>query len=149
MIGSNGSLGFHNASSAKGPGVTVGRSRSVGKVNWIDDEFWPLNTTLWVKDFHGNDPKFVYRLLQWLDLGKYSEGAGVPTLNRNLLHPLEVGIPLLDEQKRIAAVLDKADALRRQRQESLQLTEQLLESVFIEMFGDPVRNSKNLPTDDL
>lgn len=135
VIGANGPVGVHDSSVAKGPGITVGRSGSVGKVTWSEDDFWPLNTTLWVKNFHGNEPRFVYRLLEWLDLRKYSEGAGVPTLNRNLLHPLEVGIPPINEQKRIAAVLDKADALRRHRQESLQLTEKLLQSVFLEMFG--------------
>ncbi|ADB19086.1 restriction modification system DNA specificity subunit [Pirellula staleyi DSM 6068] len=62
---------------------------------------------------------------------------------------IEIPVPPLDEQRRIAAVLDKADALRRQRQESLQLTEKLLQSVFLSMFGDPVGNPKNLPTDDL
>ena len=62
---------------------------------------------------------------------------------------IEIPFPPLDEQKRIAAVLNQADALRRQRQESLQLTEKLIESVFIDMFGDPVRNSKKLSTDDL
>ncbi|MDQ8187676.1 restriction endonuclease subunit S [Pelagicoccus sp. SDUM812002] len=143
VIGSNGPLDFHNTAIAKGPGVTVGRSGSVGKVHWIDVDFWPLNTSLWVKDFHGNDPKFVYWLLHSLNLGKYSEGAGVPTLNRNLLHPIAIRIPPLDEQKRIAAVLDKADALRRQRKEALELTEKFLQSVFLDMFGDPVSNPKN------
>lgn len=61
---------------------------------------------------------------------------------KNLLIPL----PPLDEQKRIAAVLDKADALRRQRKEALELTDKFLQSVFLDMFGNPVANTKNLPT---
>lgn len=82
-------------------------------------------------------------------ISKLAQGANINNLKNEHIDDLEIPLPPLDEQKRIAAVLDKADALRRQRQESLQLTEKLLQSVFIDMFGDPVRNTKNLPIDDL
>ncbi|MCY2976982.1 MAG: restriction endonuclease subunit S [Planctomycetota bacterium] len=78
-----------------------------------------------------------------------SGAAGQKRVPSDFLANLELPLPPLDEQRRIAAVLDKANALRRQRQESLQLTEKLLRSVFLNMFGDPVGNPKNLPTDDL
>lgn len=58
------------------------------------------------------------------------------------LKPIEVTVPSLPEQKRIAAILDKADSIRRKRQESVRLTEELLRSVFLDMFGDPVTNPK-------
>lgn len=67
------------------------------------------------------------------------------TLNKAKLERLEIPLPPLDGQKRIAAVLDKADALRRQRKDSLKLTEKLLQSVFIDIFGDPMTNPKGLP----
>lgn len=67
------------------------------------------------------------------------------TISKDEFLDIEIPLPPLDEQKRIAAVLDKADALRRQRQESLQLSEKLLQSVFIDMFGDPVTNPKGWP----
>ena len=71
------------------------------------------------------------------------------TLNSKKLGRLSIPLPPFDEQKRISAVLDKADAIRHQRKESLQLTEKLLQSVFLDMFGDPVQNPKKLPTDEL
>ena len=71
-------------------------------------------------------------------ISKLAQGANINNLKNEHIGDLEIPLPPLDEQKRIAAVLDKADALRRQRQESLQLTEKLLQSVFLDMFGDPV-----------
>lgn len=75
--------------------------------------------------------------------------AGQKRLPSEYLGNFEIPLPPLDEQKRIAAVLNKDAALRRQRQESLQLTKKLLRSVFLDMFGDPVTNSKDLPTQEL
>jgi type I restriction enzyme, S subunit len=105
VIGSNGTVGMHDEHVHPGPGVLVGRSGSVGKVSWSEGPFWPLNTALWVKDFKGNDPRFVYYLLSDLPLASFAAGVSVPTLNRNLLHPIEVSIPPLEEQRRIARVL--------------------------------------------
>jgi type I restriction enzyme S subunit len=89
----------------------TGRSGSIGRVFYIEDNFWPLNTTLYVKDFHGNYPKFVYYLLSSFNLKRFASGAGVPTLNRNRVHEEPVGVPVdVQEQKRIVALLDEAFA---------------------------------------
>lgn len=94
-----------------GPGVVTGRSGSIGNVFYVEDSFWPLNTALYVKDFHGNDPRYVFYLLQFFDLGRFASGAGVPTLNRNHVHDEAVWIATDPaEQKRIVAVLDHAFA---------------------------------------
>src|SRR6185437_15951470 len=85
VIGSSGVVGCHSDFVACGQGVLVGRSGSVGSVTWAEGQYWPLNTTLWVSDFHGNDPKFVFYFLRFLDLGKFTAGVSVPTLNRNTL----------------------------------------------------------------
>ena len=61
---------------------------------------------------------------------------------------LEIPLPPLPEQRRIAAILDRADAIRRKRQESIHLTEDLLRSTFLEMFGDPVTNPKGWETQE-
>ncbi len=142
IFAANGPVGNHNEAKVSGPGVITGRSGSIGKVHFVDSGYWPLNTALYVKDFHGNDPKFIYYLLSDFGLEKYSEGTGVPTLNRNNVHGVNVLLPPLPEQKRIAAILDKADSIRRKRQNAVRLTEELLRSVFLEMFGDPVTNPK-------
>jgi type I restriction enzyme S subunit len=142
VFAANGPIGLHSKAKVKGPGVVTGRSGTLGKVHFVESDFWPLNTALWVKDFHGNDPRWVARLLTWMHLEQYTRGAGVPTLNRNLVHVVEIPLPPLAEQKRIAGILDAADALRAKRRESIAQIDVLLQSTFLEMFGDPVTNPK-------
>jgi type I restriction enzyme, S subunit len=96
-------------------------------------------------------------LLHWLRTDeitrlatKESSGANLPRLSPKALLSFEIPVPrTLDDQRRIAAVLDKVEALRMERQESLKLTERFLQSVFNEMFGDPVMNSKSFPVRQL
>lgn len=125
VVGSNGIVGYHNESVADGPGVLVGRSGSVGKVTWIDEPYWPLNTALWITDFHGNDPLFVYFLLDSIDLSIAAAGVSVPTLNRNLVHPLPVAIPPLEEQQAIARVLHTAKLAEMAAEKVLAASQQL------------------------
>ena len=106
VYGANGVHGFHNRSSIEGPGVITGRSGSVGLVHYSESLFWPLNTTLYVKDFHGNNVRFVYYLLSSLRLERFAASTGVPSLNRNFVHPVFVPIPRLPEQETIVATLD-------------------------------------------
>jgi type I restriction enzyme, S subunit len=118
VIGSSGIVGYHSHFVAKGPGVLVGRSGSAGSVTWIERDYWPLNTSLWVSDFHGNDARFIFYFLEFLDLGKFTAGVSVPTLNRNTVHPLAIQLPDVREQKAIAQTLDAVqnikDALLRE-----------------------------------
>ncbi len=118
VIGSNGIVGYHASFVAKSPGVLVGRSGSVGEVAWVEQDYWPLNTTLWVTDFHGNDPRFISFFLRYLDLGRFTGGVSVPTLNRNVLHRIEVRIPPVVEQQAISsslqAVQEAGEARKRE-----------------------------------
>ena len=91
-----------------GPGVVTGRSGSIGNVFFVDEDFWPLNTVQYVKDFHGSDPRFVFHLLRRFDLKRFASGSGVPTLNRNFVHDEFVNVPPLLEQQRIVAILNEA-----------------------------------------
>jgi type I restriction enzyme S subunit len=102
-------VGFHDTAMVDGPGVVIGRSGSIGGAQWIDSDFWPLNTTLWVKDFRGNDARWVYYLLRSIDFTGYNVGSGVPTLNRNHLTHISVPVPSLSEQRAIAEVLGALD----------------------------------------
>ena len=114
VYGSNGIDGHHNRAAVEGPGVITGRSGSIGNVFYEKEDFWPLNTSLYVKNFHGNEPRFVSKLLESLNLKSYAASTGVPSLNRNFIHPLRVNLPPLAEQRAIATVLDTMDeAIRR------------------------------------
>ncbi len=142
IYAANGVNGSHNEVKITAPGVITGRSGTIGKVHYTDDDYWPLNTALYVTNFHDNHPKWVYYMLQSFKLERFVEGAGVPTLNRNLVHGELIPLPPLPEQIRIAAILDKADAIRRKRQQAIELADEFLRSVFLDMFGDPVTNPK-------
>lgn len=109
IYASNGVVGVHSESKVVGPGVVTGRSGTIGKVHFVDQDFWPLNTTLYVKDFHGNHPQFVAQFLDSFDLLSLASGTGVPTLNRNDVHVSKIVIPPLPEQKKIAAILSSVD----------------------------------------
>ncbi|WP_437802519.1 restriction endonuclease subunit S [Sorangium sp. So ce693] len=142
VVSSGGVTAYHDTSIADGPGVLLGRKGSVGAVHYVEGPYWPHDTTLWVKDFKGNVPRFVYHFFGQFPIGDYEASTSNPTLNRNNIHPVEVLWPPIPEQRRIADILDKADAIRRKRKEAIALTEELLRSAFLEMFGDPVANPK-------
>ena len=108
LVSSSGISDTHHKAAVQGPGVVTGRSGSIGNVFFIEEDFWPLNTVLYVKDFHGNDPRFIFHLLKNFDLLRFASGAGVPTLNRNFVHDELVSVPPFAEQRRISDILDKA-----------------------------------------
>jgi type I restriction enzyme S subunit len=109
VIAASGFSTWHNEFKVKAPGVTTGRSGTLGQVHYVKDDFWPLNTSLWVKDFNGNNERFIYYFLQTLNFEEYNSGTSVPTLNRNDVHKLDVKIPDLPEQQSIAQILSTID----------------------------------------
>ena len=141
VIASTGAAGTHNEAVVRGPGVVIGRSGSLGGGQFIKHDFWPLNTTLWVKNFKGNDPRFCYFLLKSLDLAQFNVGSGVPTLNRNHVHPLPVRLPPLREQRAVAHILgtldDKIELNRRMNETLEAMARALFKSWFVDF--DPVR----------
>ena len=145
IFAANGPVGVHAVAKCRGPGVVTGRSGTIGKVHFVQGDFWPLNTSLYVTDFHGNDPRWVFYMLQDFGLERFSQGAGVPTLNRNLVHGEPIRVPALPAQRRIAAILDKVGALRTKRREAMAQVDRLAQSIFVEMFGDPATNPKGWP----
>lgn len=109
VVYSNGIKNYHSEYKAKAPGVVTGRSGTIGAVTYVTQDYWPHNTSLWVTDFKGNHPKFVFYFLQNLRLDRFYAGSGVPTLNRNDVHKKSILIPTLPEQKAIANTLDTAE----------------------------------------
>jgi type I restriction enzyme S subunit len=111
VISSNGVLGYHNVAKVKAPGITIGRSGTVGLPHFINEDFFPHNTSLFIKDFKGNHPKYIFYLMKTLKLNEYGSGSGVPTMNRNHLHPIKVSAHLdKSTQQKIAKVLSDLDA---------------------------------------
>lgn len=118
VVSSGGVKSFHNTAMAQAPGVVLGRKGTLGKVFYLEDDFWPHDTTLWIKKFNDNNPRFVYYFFTNLDVIHLDSGAANPALNRNQVHPIEVDWPPIPEQKAIAERLD-ALAVETQRLESI------------------------------
>ena len=134
VVYSNGIMNHHASSQAKGPGVVTGRSGTLGKVTFVESDFWPHNTSLWVTSFKDNDPKFVFYLYDYIDFGRFASGSGVPTLNRNDAHAFKVSVPQdIDEQVAIATVLTDLDdelmALELKQSKTLALKQAMMQEL--------------------
>ncbi|MFQ2486332.1 restriction endonuclease subunit S [Aeromonas caviae] len=110
VVYSNGVVNTHNTYKVNGPGVVTGRSGTLGKVHYVEHDFWPHNTSLWVMKFNNSDIKFIYYLFSFIGFERFASGSGVPTLNRNDAHLFKISIPtLLKEQTAIATILSDMD----------------------------------------
>lgn len=134
IVASTNIKAYHNAYKVKPPVVVTGRSGSLGKVQYIDSKCWPLNTSLYSKDFRGNNPKYIYFFLQTMHLEQYNAGAGVPTLNQNHLQRLKIVVHDIDEQKKVADILSTYDNLIENNNKRIKLLEQMAENLYKEWF---------------
>jgi len=108
VISSGGISGLHSRAACEGPGVVTGRYGTIGDVTFVAGSYWPLNTTLFVSDFRGNDPKWVYHVLAVMPLEVDSDKSAVTGINRNVVGMLRAPKPPLSEQRFIATQLDRA-----------------------------------------
>lgn len=134
VVASTNIKAYHNEYKVIGPMVITGRSGSLGKVQYIESDGWPLNTSLYVKDYKGNFPRYVYYYLQTMHLEQFNAGAGVPTLNQNHLHSLKILIHKKDEQHKVASILSAYDSLIENNTKRIRLLEQMAENLYKEWF---------------
>lgn len=139
---SNGVLGYHNEFKVKAPGITIGRSGTVGLPHFIEEDYFPHNTTLFVRNFNGNDERYIYYLIESLNLNEWKSGSGVPTLNRNHLHPIEINAYLnVRTQRKISKVLSDLDAkieLNNKINEELEAMAKLIYDYWFVQFDFPI-----------
>ena len=129
-------MGYHNNYKVEGPGVVTGRSGTLGETQYVKENFWPHNTTLFVKDFKGNNRQFVYYFLKNYDIASMGGGAAIPSLNRNVLSNLSVTIPNLSTQINIATILSRYDSLIENYQKQIKLLEEAAQRLYKEWFVD-------------
>jgi type I restriction enzyme S subunit len=139
VISSGGVSSHHDTAGASGPGVILGRKGVVGSVYYVESDYWPHDTTLWVKDFHGNQPRFIYYFFLSIAarLATLDVGTANPTLNRNHVHPIKIKWPAArKEQHSIASTLgaldDKIDFIRRMNR----TLEAMARAIFKDWFVD-------------
>ena len=129
VVASTSIKAFHNEYKVEAPCVVTGRSGSLGSVQYVNRKAWPLNTSLYVKDFKGNSPLFVYYFLRNMNLEMFNSGAGVPTLNQNHLHGVMLLLPNKIIQKNFDKILTpifEVVELLVQKNQLLQQTRDLL-----------------------
>ena len=136
VVTSTSIMGYHNAFKAEGPGVITGRSGTIGEVQYVEDNYWPHNTSLYVKDFKGNHPRFVYYFMKNFGTGRAKSGSAVPTLNRNSLSGIDVCIPEIGKQRKISDILTAYDDLIENNQKQIKLLEEAAQRLYKEWFVD-------------
>ena len=134
VVSSSGVKSYHKAFKVSAPGVVIGRKGTLGTAFHVDDDFWPHDTTLWVKDFHGNDSKFAYFFVQCMGFEQYDCGASNPTLNRNHIHKLPVTFPPLPIQRKIASILSAYDDLIENNTRRIAILEEMAQAIYREWF---------------
>ena len=135
VYGSNGVLDHHNQAKVCNGGVITGRSGTIGKVFYTKGAYWPLNTTLFSVDTHENNIIYLAHLLRMFNLARFTEGTGVPTLNRNKFHSAPIIDVPIDEQNQFAAFVEQTDKSKLAVQKGLQELEILKKSLMQQYFG--------------
>lgn len=126
IVSSSGTTGYHSQSKALGPGVVTGRYGTLGEVYYVESDYWPLNTALYVADFKGHDPLIIFHLLSFLLRGVGTQKAAVPGVDRNVLHTIPVVWPparlqhaflevVRDNQRQIRVLTDMIEKLGQAR----------------------------------
>lgn len=125
IISSSGITDFHSEPAKTGEGVVTGRYGTLGQLFYINGDYWPLNTTLYVQDFKGNVPRFIYYFLKTLNLEKFNGASAVPGLDRNVLHKVDVNyISHIPTQRKIASILSAYDDLIENNLKRIKLLEE-------------------------
>ncbi|MCR9291861.1 MAG: restriction endonuclease subunit S [bacterium] len=105
IYSSGGQSGFHSEYKVVGPTVVTGRYGTIGNVDFVEGKCWPLNTTLYVRDFKGNEPRFMYYVVQSINFHAYLDKAAVPGINRNDVHRETTVAPPSELQTRFAETI--------------------------------------------
>jgi len=136
IVSSSGITGTHKEPMVEGPGVVTGRYGTLGEVFYISGAYWPLNTSLYVQDFKGNDPRFVAYYLRTVLSANFNSAGAVPGVNRNVLHKITVPKPPESKvsQQKIAAVLTAYDDLIETNKRRIALLEKMAEELYREWF---------------
>ena len=130
VVGSNGEVGRHSEALVKGPGIVIGRKGTVGAVNWVEPDFWPIDTTYWVRS-KGPHLRWLFWILARSGLNRLDSSTGVPGLNRGDAYRLVLPIPPKEEQRAIAAILDSAAEATRTTEQLLPKLAQLRQGMLV------------------
>lgn len=147
IYGSGGIMGYANDYICPAETVIIGRKGSINKPIFADTPFWNVDTAFGLcADKAKLFPKYLYYFCVNFDFERLNTTVTIPSLTKSNLLNIEIPLPPLDEQRRIAAVLDKVSDLIAKRREQLDKLDELVKARFVEMFGDCKTNPKGWET---
>lgn len=150
IYGSGGIMGYADDFICEAETVIIGRKGSINKPIWVDEPFWNVDTAFGLcADRKKLFPKYLFYFCEKFDFERLNTTVTIPSLTKANLLKIEMDIPEMPEQQRIAAVLDKVCDLITLRRKELERLDLMVKARFVEMFGDPVHNTKMLPTKSL
>ena len=129
VYGSNGIVDYHNVPLTQKSGLVIGRKGSVGAIHKSDVPFWAIDTTYYIESDDSLDISYLYYLFKTLKLGSLDKSTSIPGINRNDVYLKNIPVPPLETQRKIVAILEKAEATQRLRAEADALTDELVQSV--------------------
>ena len=145
VYGANGKIGFYSEFTHESPTLMITcRGATCGNVHISEPKSYINGNAMALDDMDSSavDLKYLYYFFLKRGFDDVISGSAQPQITGQGLTKVEIPLPPLAEQKRIAAILDKADAIRCKRQQAIQLADEFLRSVFLDMFGDPASNPK-------
>lgn len=144
VYGANGKIGFYSEFTHEHPTLMIACRGTCGNVHISEPRSYINGNAMALDDLDGSrvDIKYLYYYLGERGFQDIISGTAQPQITGQGLTKIEIPLPPLPEQKRIADILDKAGAIRRKRQQAIQLADDFLRAVFLDMFGDPVTNPK-------
>ncbi|RRR73154.1 MAG: hypothetical protein EI684_09230 [Candidatus Viridilinea halotolerans] len=145
VYASGGIVGYHDEALHTESSIIIGRKGTVGSIQYVEYPFWAIDTTFYLDNISPSiDIEFLVHMLRYTDLSRFAIVVGVPGISRKDIERQNIPLPPLSEQRRIVAILRKADELLRLRREAQREAQALLPALFEEMFGDPNQWQKPL-----
>lgn len=147
IYGSGGIMGYADDYICDANSVVLGRKGNINKPIFVETPFWNVDTAFGLcADRDKLLPKYLYYFCETYDFEKLNTTVTIPSLTKANLLNVEIPLPTLEEQRHIAAILDKVTDLIAKRQAQLDKLDELVKARFMEMFGDPEINSLKLPS---
>ena len=142
IYGSGGIMGYANDYICKAGSTIIGRKGSINKPIYVDVDFWNVDTAFGLQPKECCDSRFLYYLCKSIDFTRYDKGVTIPSLVKSDLLQIPVSVPPLSEQSRIVEELDQLSNIIEKKRQQLSELDNLAQSIFYDMFGDPVTNEK-------
>jgi type I restriction enzyme M protein len=147
VVGSNGIVGYHNKFLIAGPAIIIGRKGSVGKVTYINENCYPIDTTFYVNPITNDNFKYLYYVLLSLHLENTAGGTGVPGVNRNELYEKKIPLPPKDIQDKIVAEIEEIEADENKANNEISALNAKIEQSFADIYKKANTDLKLSDTD--